>query len=269
MPALLRDKRLWLLLGVVLCARILAMLVAAHLWPRAGWLAHIYVDVWTWGEFFKHSQSHLIPYVDFSKEYPVGAGLLYWWMSSFVDLGNPAQLLRTHALFMMAADLVGTGLFYAIAREIDAGRAPWATLLFSLNLTLVLLGPVRFESWVVASVLAGYFFHRRRQPLLATGFWSLGFALKWFPALLIVAQEVRAYMVEGKRTEWLRSALVFLGVSAALNLPFIVWSYRANGSIDNWLGVYLFHLRRPLYWDTLLGVWQLWLGALPFEELAS
>src|SRR5713226_5781210 len=170
MPAVLRDKYLWLLLGAVLCARILAMLVAALL-SRVGWLGHIYVDVWTWGEFFRHSQSQLIPYVDFSKEYPVGAGLLYWWMSGFVDPAHPAQMLRTHALFMMAADLLNTGLFYAIAREINARRAPWATLLFSLNLTLVLLGPVRFESWVVATVLAGYLFHRRQQPLLATCLW--------------------------------------------------------------------------------------------------
>src|SRR5260370_10369561 len=268
MPAVLRDKVLWLLLGAVLCARILAMLLAAQLWPRVGWLNHIYVDVWTWGEFFRHSQSRLIPYVEFNKEYPVGAGLLYWWMSGFVDLRHPAQTLRTHALFMMAADLVNTALFYAIAREIDARRALWATLLFSLNLTLVLLGPVRFESWVVATVLAGYLFHRRQKPLLATCFWSVGCWLKWFPALLIVAQEVRAYVVEGKRTQWLRSALVFLGVSAAFNLPFIVWSYRTRGSVDNWLGAYLFHLRRPLYWDTLLGVWQLWMGALPLAELA-
>jgi hypothetical protein len=31
----------------------------------------------------------------------------------------------------------------------------------------------------------------------------------------------------------------------------------------------VFHLRRPLYWDTLLGVGQIWLGPLPWERHAG
>src|SRR5713226_1288292 len=106
MPAVLRDKYLWLLLGAVLCARILAMLVAALL-SRVGWLGHIYVDVWTWGEFFRHSQSQLIPYVDFSKEYPVGAGLLYWGLSRLLPAQYSShQLLFGHAAFMAVGDVI-------------------------------------------------------------------------------------------------------------------------------------------------------------------
>jgi hypothetical protein len=37
----------------------------------------------------------------------------------------------------------------------------------------------------------------------------------------------------------------------------------------NWLAPYLFHARRPLYWDTLLGVGQIWLGPLPWERHAG
>ena len=43
-------------------------------------------------------------------------------------------------------------------------------------------------------------------------------------------------------------------------------SLRETGSIANWLAPYLFHLRRPLYWDTLLGVGQIWLGRLPWSN---
>ena len=31
----------------------------------------------------------------------------------------------------------------------------------------------------------------------------------------------------------------------------------------------MFHVKRPLYWDTLLGVGQIWLGPLPWERYAG
>jgi hypothetical protein len=137
-----------------------------------------------------------------------------------------------------------------------------------LNLTALLLSPLRFEGWVVLLALLGYLFHEKGRPSLAAFFWSLGCALKWFPALLIAAQEWKAFS-EGKRTQWIRTGCVFLGVSVALNLPFAAADYVLRGSLREWLSPYLFHLQRPLYWDTLLGVGELWLGPLAFERYGS
>ena len=45
--------------------------------------------------------------------------------------------------------------------------------------------------------------------------------------------------------------------------------FRSLGNANNWLATYLFHLRRPLYWDTLLGIGTLWFGNLRWESYAS
>jgi hypothetical protein len=42
-----------------------------------------------------------------------------------------------------------------------------------------------------------------------------------------------------------------------------------NGTLHPLLAPYLFHAQRPLYWDTVIGVWQIWEGPLPWERNAS
>jgi hypothetical protein len=170
---------------------------------------------------------------------------------------------------MTAADLVNAAIFYGLAREIAPRWAFAATLVLGLNLTALVTAPVRYESWIITFVLLGYAAHRRRRFLWATFFWSIGCGLKWYPAFFIAAQEWRLLVVERRRFHWLGAAAVFLGVTAALNVPFALMAYRETGSIANWLAPYVFHFRRPLYWDTLLGVGQIWLGPLPWERHAG
>jgi hypothetical protein len=232
-------------------------------------VAHLIADLRTWPPFFLRVQHGLVPYVDFPKEYPVGASLLYWGLAFLVDPADLRQITWIHGVFMSIGDLFGAAVFYRLVARTSPRWAVPLSLAFSLNLTALLLSPLRFEGWVVFVALVGYAFHERGAPLRATFFWSLGCALKWFPAFFIAAQEWRAYRVEGRRTQWLRSALVFLGVSAALNLPFAIADYRSHGNLEAWLSPYLFHMRRPLYWDTLLGVGELWLGPLAFERYGS
>ena len=49
------------------------------------WVKHIVADIWTWRRFWRQAQAGGIPYVDYTKEYPVGAGLIYWTMSPFLE----------------------------------------------------------------------------------------------------------------------------------------------------------------------------------------
>jgi hypothetical protein len=174
-----------------------------------------------------------------------------------------------HAAFMTVADLVNAAIFYRVAREIAPRWAFWATLALGLNLTAVVTAPVRYESWIVTFVLLGYAAHRRGRFLWSTFFWSIGCGLKWYPAFFIAAQEWRLLVAEKRRFHFLGATAVFLGVTAALNVPFALGAYRETGSIANWLAPYVFHMRRPLYWDTLLGVGQIWLGPLPWERHAG
>ena len=76
-------------------------------------------------------------------------------------------------------------------------------------------------------------------------------------------------MVERRRWHWIGAGAVFAAVTAALNLPFALLCLKETGSLANWLAPYVFHIKRPLYWDTLLGVGQIWLGPLPWERYAG
>jgi hypothetical protein len=232
-------------------------------------VSHLVQDLRTWREFFLATQEGAIPYVHLTKEYPVLGGVLYWLMSPFVNADDLKQTIAVHAVFMGAADLLNAALFFRLARAIAPRWAFAATLLLNLNLTALVTAPFRYESWIVTFVLLGYAAHRRRRYLPATAWWSVGSGLKWYPAFFIAAQEWRLLVVERRRFHWLAAGAVFAAVTAAINVPFALMAVSETGSPYNWLAPYLFHARRPLYWDTLIGVGQIWLGPMPWERYAG
>lgn len=242
-------------------------LLVTVLWD-AHWVSHLVQDIRTWREFFLSTQAGMVPYVHITKEYPVLGGALYWAMSPFVDAGNLRQTVVVHGLFMLAADLLNTVLFFRLARAARPELALPATLLFALNLTSLVIAPVRYEPWVTTFVLLGLAAHRRGRYGWSTFWWAVGCGLKWYPAFFIAAQEYRLWRVDGRRTHWIRAGIVFAAATAAINAPFLIAAWR-EGTIGNWLAPYVFHARRPLYWDTLLGVGQIWLGPLPWERHAG
>jgi hypothetical protein len=243
-------------------------LLLTVLWKTPA-VSHLVQDIRTWHDFFVDTQAGAIPYVDITKEYPVLGGILYWLMSPFVRPDDLRQTIVVHAAFMGVADLINTVLFFRLARQIAPRWALAATLALNLNLTAIVTAPVRYESWIVTFVLLGYAAHRRRRFLWAAFFWSIGCGLKWYPAFFLAAQEWRLLVVERRRFHWAAAGAIFMAVTAALNLPFALEALEHTGSIANWLAPYVFHVRRPLYWDTLLGVLQIWLGPLPWERYAG
>jgi hypothetical protein len=263
-----RDRGLLAVLLVTAAAKAAMIGLGAALWHSA-WMPHLVQDIVSWRRFLEQSRLGLIPYVDFSKEYPVGGGLLYWALARFVDPADIRATALAHALLMSAVDVANAGLFYRIAAGMDRRRAAAAALFFALNPTSLVLGPVRYEGVVVTLVLLGYACHRVGRPLSAVSWWSAGCWLKWFPAFFIAAQEYRAFVVERIRWRWLKAAGLFFAVAAVVNLPFMILAWHRHGNLQNWLWPYRFHVTRPLYWDTLLGVGQIWLGPLPFERYGS
>jgi hypothetical protein len=263
-----RGRGLATVLIATAVAKAVVIGIGAASWTSA-WMPHLIQDIVSWRPFLEQARQGLIPYVDFSKEYPVGGGALYWLLAQVVDPADTKGTVLVHALFLSAVDVLNAGLFYGIAAGIDRRRALIAALAFALNPTALVLGPVRYEGVVVTLVLLGYAQHRRERPLGAVLAWSIGCWLKWFPAFFIAAQEYRALVVERALGRALRALAIFVAVAAAVNLPFIALAWHRHGNLQHWLWPYRFHATRPLYWDTLLGVGQIWLGALPFERYAS
>ena len=258
----------WRAASIVALWKAIALGLLVTLFWDATWVSHLVQDIRTWHGFFLSTQAGLVPYVDITKEYPVLGGALYWAMSPFVEAENLRQTVLVHGLFMLAADVLNAVLFYRLARGVLPSLALPATLLFGLNLTSLVMGPVRYEPWVTTFVLLGLASHRQGRYDRATFWWAVGCGLKWYPAFFVAAQEYRLWRVDGRRTHWIRAALVFGAGAAAINAPFLIAAYR-EGTVSNWLAPYLFHAHRPLYWDTLLGVGQIWLGPLPWERHAG
>jgi len=253
------------------------------------WCIHLLTDVAGWVPFWQAVRfNHLIPYVDMSREYPVAAGLLYAVMAPVLDLRpdpNWLQVFPVQALFMLPADLANVALVYACAHHFSPRRAPWLTLVWTLTPTGLLLGPVRFESWVILCALGGYWFHLQKRPGLAALLWSLGCWFKWYPAFFLAAQEVRHLYLESldghgepsfdrllrfsAHRQWLASTAIFLAVAAMVNGPFLALGLARHGSVEHWLAPYLFHAQRPLFWDTVLGVATLYFGEISWERQAA
>ncbi len=255
-------------LALTAAARLLLLYLGLCVLWSTPYVGHMVQDLRTWHDFFAWTREGRIPYVDFAKEYPVGAGLLYWALVPLLDPENLRRTVLVHGLLMGAVDLANVAILFPLLRRLDGNRALAFTLAFSLNLTALLLGPLRFESVVVLFTLLGCRAAARGGPLRAAAWWSVGFWVKWAPAFFLAAQEWRALVVDGKRWRWLKAAGVFGIVAVALNGPFVVAAWR-HASLGLLLAPWRFHMARPLYWDTLLGVGQLWLGPLPWERYGS
>ena len=254
--------------AIVALWKAMALGLLVTLFWDAPWVSHLVQDIRTWRGFFLSTQEGLVPYVDITKEYPVLGGVLYWAMSPFVDADDLRQTVFIHGLFSLAADVLNAVLFHRLARAIAPSLALPATLLFALNLTSLVMSPVRYEPWVTTFVLLGLGSHRAGRFGRAALWWSIGCGLKWYPAFFLAAQEYRLWRVDRRPWHWIRSAAIFAAATVAMNAPFVIMAFR-HGSLDNWLAPYLFHARRPLYWDTLIGVLQIWLGPLPWERHAG
>jgi hypothetical protein len=246
-------------------------LLLGILFWETSYVQSIVGDIRTWFRFWEACRDGGVPYVDITKEYAAAVGLLYWVMTPVVSLadGNGPLTLLLHGIMASVMDVVNTLILYCILRELNARLALPFAVLFVLLPTNLVLSPERFESYVTFTVLLGHWCHRRGRPALAAFFWSLGCWLKWYPAFFIAAQELRALLIERRRWHWLKATGVFVGVSVALNLPFILANLVVHGNIDNWLYPYRFHAERGISGDTILGVAQLWLGELRWSDYSA
>jgi alpha-1,2-glucosyltransferase len=264
-----RDEKLWLAMFVTLAVKGAVTALFLTQWRDASWLGHVKADLWSWREFFRDSQANRIPYVDMHREYPVLASWLYWLLAHLMNLKSDFSIQLVHAGCMALGDVVNAGLFYMLARDVNPRLALPCTLLVSLSLTGLVLGPYRFDGFMVMSLLIGYRLHKQDRPLLAAAVWSVGCAIKWFPAFLLAIQEVEAFFVRKQRWRWLKTGAVFALVQIAINGPLLVGARLKNGNIDNWTYTYTYHADRPLSADTVLGLMQLITGKAPLEHYAA
>lgn len=266
------ERVLLALAGLLIAAALGAKLwfarwILTHCESAAPW-HYLCADIAPWADFLAHTAAGAVPYVDFAREYPVGAGTLFWALGSALGARDFAGTLALQVGLSLAADLGSAALLYRLAREHDRLLAPWAVLLWLGLPSCLIVSPLRYESCVALCLLGGHALDRRGRPMPAVAVWSLGVSLKWYPVLAIAAQQLAASPAERRRTVP-RAAAVFGAVMLLTNGPYMVGDLFAHGHLEHWASTYLFHAERRLAPDTVLGVLSLWLGELPMERHAS
>jgi len=248
--------------------KLLLIFLTSQFFLNSEWFRYLSSDLSVWTDFLTKCRMGLIPYVDFTREYPVGAGALYWMLSWF---WNPASGLNhfifIHAVAMAFFDSINAVLFFLILEKLRVKpreRILW-TIIFVCLPTALFLTPFRFESTVLLFVLWGYLKYLENQFFQAVFLWSLGAQIKWFPFVIVAALVLQ----KGQKLLALRLIGLCLGVTLACNLPFLILCYLKNGNGWNFFSTYFYHVHRPLYWDTVLGAAELWFGPISWERWAS
>jgi uncharacterized membrane protein len=191
--------------------------------------------------------SGAIPYLNQFLEYPVLTGL-YMWLSGWFAASEQAYLTVSAAGLAVAA-LATTVLLVRLAgaRTIVWCAAPTFILCVFLNWDLL----------AVAAMVAALYAWQRSRFNEAGAWLGIGTALKLFPILLVPALFFDRWFV-GHRREGLNSALVAMGIVAAVNLPV------AMVAPHGWLETYRFHQLRGA---ELLSIWSWGLPDLPVATL--
>ena len=253
--------------GIIFLIKVLWLFVFFYSFSSARWAGHIYADIWPWRDFLLNCAKGELPYIDFSREYPLFTGYFYWLLQPFLPTANSDIFLRNYAVISMFIDVLVAYLFALVLQKFGSKKILLPVSLLLLCPTSLFLSPFRFENLLLVFVLLGYIAHLNNRPLLSSFIWGIGFNVKWFPAFIVLARDYKRWREGESLSKITSSILVFFVTVLAPNLLCAAVSYIKLGNINNIIAPMLFHIHRPLYWDTVLGVLTLWWGELSFEHM--
>jgi hypothetical protein len=130
------------------------------------WINHILVDISSWWHGMQPLAKGQIPYVDFSREYPVGAGLCYWGLWKLFLFKDFSEFLYTHVIFIIFLNYFVVLGVYFVLEKINSSRSLLYSLFYLLFPVAFFVGPTRFEPVVMLFVIWGYYFHLKDNDIL-------------------------------------------------------------------------------------------------------
>ncbi len=248
-----------ILLPVLVCvaSKFIAIFLYNYFCWDSYWNGDLTNDLNCWIDFLSRTENGQIPYVDFSREYPPLAGFFFYSLRTILPYHDFTSFAHFHAYLITAIDSVNTLVFALILKRLQVTRMWLPLILFSLNLTTLILSPFRFDALLVLTILVGIYFLIHDQSYLASLIWGIGFNVKWFTAFLLLIL-IRRYFSNIKKIVLLCASFALPIVFINLVIGFLVIKH--GHSLSVLLDPIKFHLDRALYWDTMMGAIIMWGG---------
>ena len=224
--------------GLIEILSALFVIIAFNVWehsPRI--IPNHYSDVTSifWREGIGKG-AHLIPYLQFSFEYPVIVGIFVYlcsFSSVFISDFSTAMAYYTISMhFILAIFTVSTVIIiYKICETMNIKKDRiWKYLLITPSFLMFIL----FNWDMIAiffSILSIYFYlkHKKTKSSLSLG---LGISAKIYPAVLLPV-----FLLEEKTwKDRFRFTIHSIGIFILLNLPFMILNY------NTWFGTWSYHM---------------------------
>lgn len=249
----------FILLGIVIKMTVLGLMMTQSSSMMFYWLVG---DVEHWQTFWRTLQEGQIPYVDFTREYPVGATLfyasLYPFFSTLTSVADKVSAVGLHGVIFSLIDIANFFLLFKVLNVFKVKRALIYAIAFFLLPTALVMSPFRFDNVVVMSILLGLWAHAEGRIVLRDIAWSLGCWLKWYPIVLIGTYGISQLVRKRDWKAFWKTSATFIVITILINGPFLAMSMSKYGNIDQWIATYTFHSKREAAFDSLWGFMWLW-----------
>jgi hypothetical protein len=200
--------------------------------------ASTYSDIYN-ALWFRIALSHGLPYIDYPLEYPILAGVLLWFASTW---HNVWDYYNTISLVFYACMLAGVSVVYRLIR-LTGGISSKVTYYIIFTPSFIYFSIYSFDWMGISLLLFSIFFAFRRKALLAGGFMGLSVAARLIPIVCLpfIFKEFRSWrersmLLGASLLGWLLPNLYFL----SRNWYGVYWTYQFQASYpveDSWLGV--------------------------------
>jgi hypothetical protein len=159
------------------------------------------------------ARRHPLPYIEDKIEYPVVLGVAMW-LPSVLAPDRSGYFALSFAL--LAACALGTLWFIAAL----PGTGPWA---WAASPALLVYGALNWDLFGILPLAAGLWLWASGRQRPAVAILSLAVWTKFFPVLVLAV--ILLISLRGPLRRTLELGGIFLAVTLALNLPFVLWGW--------------------------------------------
>ena len=249
------KKRIVIIIGIAVLLKIGIILFTYHNYGSNIYVWHYARDFDVWFDAFGKIDEGLIPLVDFPKEYPSGAVVLYWALSHLYS--EPRQFILLYGIFMFLVDMAVAVVLWKICRIEKNGNASAIVLAYLFLPTVLILNHVRFDIVPVFLMILAYYYWRKGKFVGPAILLGLAISLKWFSVFAVIAIFLNEIATGQRLRRAIGRAAISITAFAVVDMPFLLLNYFRGTDFTHWTASYSEQYGRTVCVDTLAGMAQM------------